>query len=54
MMSKQVKECREALEDSIAFAMYINTWLDNNPEYKAQYSMTRTYLDVLRMYTETS
>ena len=31
---EQSKECREALQDSIVFAMYINTWLDENSEYK--------------------
>lgn len=35
LTSEQVKECREALQDSIVFVMYINTWLNNNPEYKA-------------------
>ena len=35
LTSEQAKECREVLEDSIVFAMCINTWLDNNPEYKA-------------------
>lgn len=34
LTSKQVKECREVLQDSIVFAMYINSWLDENSEYK--------------------
>lgn len=35
LTSEQAKECRETLEDSIVFAMYINSWLDENSEYKA-------------------
>ena len=35
LTSEQAKECREVLRDSIVFAMYINSWLDENSEYKA-------------------
>lgn len=35
LTSEQAKECREVLQDRIVFAMYINSWLDENSEYKA-------------------
>ena len=32
---KETEEFIEVLQDGTAFARSINTWLDNNPEYKA-------------------
>lgn len=32
---EEVEEFIEVLQDGIAFARYINKWLDENPEYKA-------------------